>query len=243
MPSRKRGTAFLLFLGAGALLLFTALVGLGTWQVERMGWKRDLIARVEARIHADALPAPARVEWPDVSAERDAYRRVSATGLLRYDAETLVQAVTELGGGYWVITPLLRDDGSTLLVNRGFVPSDRRDPADRASGQSNGQTTITGLLRMSEPKGGFLRTNDPSADRWYSRDVAAIAAARGLSDVAPYFIDADATAKSGTLPVGGLTVIAFHDNHLVYAITWYALAVMVAGAALYVFRDARERSP
>ena len=84
----------------------------------------------------------------------------------------------------------------------------------------------------------FLRANDPAAGRWYSRDVAAIAWARGLSEVAPYFIDADAASEPGGIPVGGLTVVVFHNNHLVYAITWYVLAAMAAGAAAFVDFDA-----
>src|SRR5690606_28857381 len=116
------------------------------------------------------------------------------------------------------------------LINRGFVPPNHRDPATRRQGQIEDVTTVTGLLRLSESGGAYLRTNEPATDRWYSRDVAAIAAARGLTDVAPYFIDADASeAQPGDAPVGGLTVIKFSNNHLQYALTWFALAVMVAG--------------
>jgi len=124
-----------------------------------------------------------------------------------------------------------------VLINRGFVPPERRDPAARAAGQIAGEATVTGLLRVMEPGGAFLRTNDPASDRWFSRDVAAIAAARGLSAAAPYFIDADAASSAPDGPVGGLTVIAFHNNHLIYAITWYALALMLAGATAYVMRE------
>ena len=147
-----------------------------------------------------------------------------------------MQAVTGLGGGFWVLTPLRRADGSLVLVNRGFVPGDRRDPATREAGQVAGEATVTGLLRLTEPKGAFLRSNAPKDDRWYSRDVAAIAAARDLTGVAPYFVDADATPNPGGLPVGGLTVIAFPNNHLVYAITWYGMALMLAGAVVYLLR-------
>ena len=87
-----------------------------------------------------------------------------------------------------------------------------------------------------QPGGGFLRTNAPAEDRWHSRDVAAIAAARGLTPVAPYFVDADATPNPGGFPVGGLTVVRFSDNHLVYAATWFALAAMLAGALGFVLR-------
>jgi surfeit locus 1 family protein len=284
--------------GALAFLFFAIFVALGSWQLKRRVWKLDLIARVERRVHAPPVTAPGPSQWPAVTAPTDEYRRVTATGTFLDDSQTLVQAVTELGAGYWVLTPLREADGSIVLVNRGFVPSDERDRvqpaaavrktdsagapgAARPNGAVGGPGTstavsdtgstavsdtgstavsdtgstaanvtgstaanVTGLLRITEPRGAFLRHNDPAANRWYSRDVQAIAAARGLTYVAPYFIDADATSSksadgaaapttgggTGVAPVGGLTVITFHNSHLVYAITWYTLALMVVGA-------------
>ena len=96
---------------------------------------------------------------------------------------------------------------------------------------------MTGLLRMSEPGGAFLRSNDPAADRWFSRDVAAISASRGLAMVAPYFIDAEREPGGSRLPIGGLTVIAFSNNHLLYALTWGTLALMAAAGAIFVNLD------
>ena len=151
--------------------------------------------------------------------------RSLARGLFSHDTETLVKAVTGRGPGYWVVTPLVTDAG-TILVNRGFVPNERRDRAAHSAGEISEVLTVTGLLRLSEPDGGFLRRNDPRAERWYSRDVAAIARARGIGTVAPYFIDADATAHPG-----GLTVVTFRNVHLVYALTWFALAGLSAWGA------------
>nr|WP_245581834.1 SURF1 family protein [Phyllobacterium phragmitis] len=219
-----------------AMLFMTVVFfALGTWQIQRLFWKLDLIARVEARVHAAPVPAPAPSDWAGITTERDEYRHVTASGRFDYDKHVLVQAVTGLGAGFWVMTPLHQPDGATILVNRGFVPTDRRDRASRAAGEVAGHVTISGLLRMSEPGGAFLRSNDPKNGRWYSRDVAAIAAAKNLHDVAPYFIDADATTNPDGLPVGGLTVVRFRNTHLVYAITWYLLALMSTGAA-YAFR-------
>ncbi|MBM6576026.1 SURF1 family protein [Microvirga sp. SRT01] len=216
-----------LLLGLCVLLAF-AFAALGVWQVERRAWKLDLIGRVTARSTAAPAPLPPRAAWR----EDQSYRRVRVTGTLLNDRETLVQAVTDYGPGWWVMTPL-RTDTTTLLVNRGFVPNERRDPKTRQAARSNDPVTITGLLRTTEPGGGFLRSNDPAAGRWYSRDVAAIARARGLRDTAPFFLDADATPNPGGYPVGGLTVIAFRNNHLVYALTWFALAALsVAGAVM-----------
>lgn len=228
-------------LTALALLFAAGFVALGIWQVERRAWKHELIAAVDARIHRPPVAAPGPAEWPGISASRDAYRRISATGRFRHDRETLVQAVTTRGAGYWVLTPL-ETPGFTLLVNRGFVPPDKRAATTRAAGNRGGMVTVTGLLRISEPGGAFLRANDAAAGRWYSRDVAAIASARGLRRVAPYFLDADAAPNAGGYPVGGLTVVRFRDSHLVYALTWFALAALSLFFAWLLWRPARLRS-
>ena len=219
-----------------AALAFAGLVALGTWQVHRRSWKLDLIARVDQRVHAPPVAPPPRSQWPHVDAEHDEYLHVCADGELLKADETLVKAVTRLGPGDWVLTPLRTAAGDILLINRGFVDAAHRNAASHA--QPSGNVQICGLLRISEPRGAFLHHNDPATNRWYSRDVAAIAAARKLptTDVAPYFIDADATPNPGGWPVGGLTVIRFHNSHLVYAITWYALALMVLGGAWVVGR-------
>jgi surfeit locus 1 family protein len=216
------------------LVLFSiaGLIALGVWQIERRTWKLALIDRVEQRVHAEPEPIPASASWPAINAANDEYRRVTVTGRFLHDRETLVQAVTDEGGGFWVLTPLETADGVVVLINRGFVPPERRDEATRRDGDTATMVSITGLLRLTEPKGGFLRNNDPAANRWYSRDVEAIAAARGLSRIAPFFIDADATPNPGGYPQGGLTVVKFHNNHLIYALTWFGLAIMLAGASL-----------
>jgi surfeit locus 1 family protein len=223
---------------SGAMLLLVVVFGaLGVWQTQRLFWKLDLIERVEARVNRAAQPLPDAADWPGINATDDEYRHVTATGIFDHSKAVLVQAVTELGAGFWVVTPLLREDGSTVLINRGFVPSDKRDAASRSAADTSGPVTISGLLRISEPDGGFLRSNDPAGGRWYSRDVDAIAKAESLDRVAPFFIDADKTANPGGLPVGGLTVVNFRNTHLVYALTWFAMALMGAAGAFYIYRQ------
>ncbi|MGY5807369.1 SURF1 family protein [Rhizobium sp. LEGMi198b] len=224
------------------LLLTAALIALGTWQVKRLSWKLDLIARVDARVHAPPVAAPGPAEWSAIDAAGYEYKHVQATGTFLNDKEAQVYASTALGPGYWVLTPMKAADGTIIIVNRGFVPTDKRNPDTRPAGELTGETTVTGLLRINEPRGTLLRSNVPSEERWYSRDVTAIAAARGLQNVAPYFIDADDTKNPGDLPVGGLTQIVFPNNHLVYAITWYGLAVMTSGLAAYLIYFERQRA-
>jgi surfeit locus 1 family protein len=252
-PGRgTRGRIARVLLSALALLLIVLFAGLGTWQVKRLQWKLDLIARVDARVHAAPAAPPTSARWQRVTAESDEYRRVQVSGTYLFDYTTAVQALTEQGGGYWLMTPLCTAGGHIILVNRGFIPAtpgERTRYAPRKSegypcaANSGGAVQLVGLLRISEPKGFFLRTNDPAANRWYARDVPAIAAARGLPATltAPYFIDAAAgqnPAGSPDQPQGGLTVVSFHNSHLAYAATWYALALMVAGAWWWIARSA-----
>jgi surfeit locus 1 family protein len=248
-PRRGRGSRLLL--AVAGLLLIVLFAGLGSWQVYRLQWKLALIARVDARVHAAPVPPPPAARWAQVTAQSDEYRHVSLAGTFLYEYTTPVQALSALGSGYWLLTPLCLADGSIVLVNRGFVPAaqggPKQYPGRKASAPAcpaaGTPATLTGLLRISEPGGGFLRHNDPAGNRWYSRDVGAIAAARGLAGVAPYFVDAGRAqdpAGAPEHPVGGLTVISFPNSHLVYAITWYALAVMVAAAMWWAARRAPD---
>ena len=126
---RPRSRASLIVLGIAAAVIVAVLAALGTWQLERRSWKLDLIERTETRVHAPPVQAPGREEWSKVTAADHEYRHVSVTGVYLNDRETLVAASTELGPGFWVLTPLRVRDGNVVLVNRGFVSTDRRDSA------------------------------------------------------------------------------------------------------------------
>jgi surfeit locus 1 family protein len=218
-----------------ALPVIAILIGLGIWQVQRLAWKRGLIAQVELKLATQPVAAPGPKAWTRIG-DANIYARIKAQGHYVAGRDTYVQAVTDLGGGYWVMTPFVTDHGFTLLINRGFVPQEMRgrSPAPPAT-----ETNAAGLLRLSEPNGAFLRHNAPATDRWYSRDVTAIAAKRNLGPVAPYFIDADAATSPGW-PRGGLTVIRFPNNHLQYALTWFAMAAALTIAVGWLaFRPAR----
>ena len=227
--TRWRAARWLPALCLAAGLLFGTL---GIWQVERLRWKLDLIERVEAQLAQPAVAIPTAFDPKQFE-----YRRVRVSGTFLHHRETLVQALTEHGAGYWVMTPL-RTEGGLILINRGFV-SDRRNAYSRPARPGR----VEGLLRLSEPEGRFLRPNQPQEDRWYSRDVDAIARARALGPVAPFFIDAGASPK-GTPPVGGLTVVRFRNAHLVYALTWFGLAALSIWGFVLTRRQSRgEKVP
>ncbi len=230
-----------------AVVLFSGFIMLGNWQVHRLAWKRQLIHDVTTRVHAPPVAAPGPAHWPDIAHGRQQYLHVLLQGRFLDVAQTLVHGTSELGYGYWVIAPLRTDQGFIVLVNRGYIPAGLPGtPAYAGLKPPAGEVSLSGLLRLSEPRGGFLRRNRPAEGQWYSRDVSAIASTHGLSaaEVAPYFVDADATpAKAGTQhwPQAGMTVIHFPNHHLGYLITWYLLALGVAGATLHVGRQEWRR--
>lgn len=237
---RARRLHGLVLPGLLALAALAVLVALGTWQLDRLAWKQALVAQVEAR--ATAAPAqladPAR--WPAMTAETDDYRRVRLAGTFRHGREAYLYHVAgdsrvadrgrPRGQGYFVMTPLDLEGGGTVVVNRGFVPADRLDPATRAEGQTAGIVTVTGLIRFPEARGAFAASDDPVRRIFYTRDIAAMAGVMGLTGtVAPFSVDADATPVPGGLPVGGETRLTFTNRHLEYALTWFGLALTLIG--------------
>lgn len=211
------------FIGLGVLAV-SLLVGLGVWQLQRLQWKTALIERVEAGLVAPPVSAPGPDAWAQVTFDTSEYRRVEVRGRYLPADDLLVKAVTARGSGFWVMSPFETDNGWRLFINRGFVPDNRTSVADRPIPE--GEQTVTGLLRLTQPGGAFLRDNNPEAGRWFSRDTAAMAQSLGLGQVAPYFIDID--AKGDGLPIGGLTVVSFPNKHFGYAMTWFSLAAVFA---------------
>ena len=224
-----RGIAVLAALG------FCLLTGLGLWQLRRLAQKEALLAAIAERSAAPLLALPLASEWTGLIPGDYGYRHVTASGVLQHGKEALVFRLLEGGKtrlsepGFLVLTPLRLATGETVIVNRGFVPQALRDPATRASGQTAGGVKVTGLMRPPEPRNLFTPVDQPAQGLWYTRDPASIAAARGLTQVAPFTIDADAAPNPGGWPLGGQTVLAIRNDHLSYALTWFGLAATLLG--------------
>ncbi|MBK3403922.1 SURF1 family protein [Methylorubrum populi] len=230
--------------GFAALICLAILLGLGVWQLARKGEKEALIARIIERSHAEPPAAPPPFDAWDAKA--DEFSRVRVRGTFLHDRETLVHGLApgEPGRalqGFYVLTPLKRDDGSTILINRGFIPTELKRPEDRAAGQVAGEATVTGMLRASEARGLFVPESDPKRDAWFTRDIPGISAARGLTDVAPYLIEADATPNPGGWPRGGQLRVDLPNNHLQYAFTWFGIAACLIGVfSVFAWRRLHE---
>lgn len=232
--------------GLATLVGLAILVTLGTWQLGRMEWKERLLAQIALRATAAPVPAPPASDWAGLKPDDYAFRHVEARGRFDHAKEALVFAgsvALDKGPaqpGYWAVTPLLLPQGGAILVNRGFVPLDLRDPARRGEGLTEGEVTVTGVMRPPEGRNAFTPADKPAEGQWYTRDPATLAAGLGLSGVAPFLIDADRSAP-GVWPRGGETLISLPNNHLSYALTWFGLAATLAGVFI-AFAAARLRA-
>jgi surfeit locus 1 family protein len=203
-------------------------VALGLWQLDRLRWKLGLIELVTVRLKAAPISLD-RGGTPYWEPENE-YLRVSLTGRFDNAREAYVFGTDAEGDAvYHVIVPFRMADGRTFLVDRGIVPKERLAPATRRAGQIGGDTRVIGVWRTPDSQGWFTPPPDRAHRIWYAHDLAAIAKADGIALRAPVIIEADATPNPGGWPKGGQTRVTFRNEHLQYAITWFALAAVLLG--------------
>ncbi len=216
-----------------AVPALVVLVMLGNWQMDRLAWKEALLERIERGMNAAPQPLPDAALWEGVDTESLAYSPVVVRGTFRHREEMHVYLPSLEGqAGYHVVTPFNLANGGTLLIDRGFVPREAKDPATRPEGQVEGEVTVTGILVEPEGANAFTPEPDLAANTWYHRDLGAMAETAGLSRVFPLMLDAGPEPNPGGLPVGGQTRLELRNPHLGYAMTWYGLAVTLVGVWL-----------
>src|SRR5262245_17857296 len=216
-----------------SLPIFVVALGLGVWQMERREWKRDILDRIA--VNQATLPITL-AELLRGDPLRFEYGRVKVSGALLHDKEFYLGARSLKNTvGLQVVTPLRTDDGQIVLFDRGWIPQERKDPARRAEGQVGGRVELTGIVRRTQERRQFAPENVPERNVWFHVDVPLM---RRMAGGAPdarldsFFLEADATANPGGLPVGGQTRLDIPNDHLQYAITWFLIAVALAGVYL-----------
>lgn len=222
-----------------ALPTLLALTGLGIWQLERRDWKHWLMARVEDRLAAPVMTLPG----PNADPDAIEFRRTAAVGDFLHDREMYLGGRAMAGqAGYHVLTPLRLDGGGFLLIDRGWVPFERRKPGQRPKGLIPGPVAVYGMIRRPAPPDWATPDNQPEKNDWYSIDIKAMAVHAGLdpANMRPFYVMADDTPNPGGLPVGRPARIDLPDNHLQYALTWFALALVLL--VIYVLYH-RGRKP
>jgi surfeit locus 1 family protein len=212
------------------LLGVVLLAGLGTWQLQRLSWKQGLIQRVEARAEATPVSlSQALGLWRETGDVE--YLRVGLQGRFRHGGEQHLYAIVRGKPGWRVVTPFETVSGMWVMVDRGFVPPDFKAAETRPGGQIEGVAKLTGLARAPGIAGQFTPANQPDQNKWYGRDLDAMAAvALGPEErgrLAPFFVEAEEMALPGGWPKGSTTRLTFSNRHLEYAFTWFALAAVL----------------
>ncbi|HEY2755543.1 MAG TPA: SURF1 family protein [Pseudolabrys sp.] len=211
------------------------LVGLGVWQLDRRVWKENLIAQLNERLDAAPSALPPRSDWGSLTQDKDEFRRVTFPAQFIGGEEALVYAAGSAlrsdikGPGYFVFAPARLPGGSIVVVNRGFVPVERKDPATRTAGLPQDVIDVVGVMRWPEARGTFTPADEPQNNVWYLRDQKAVAQAKKWDTSAPFYIDQESPVPPGSLPLPAKLEVHLPDNHLQYAITWFGLALALAG--------------
>jgi surfeit locus 1 family protein len=199
--------------GAITLVMLMALVGLGTWQVQRLAWKRDILARVAAAEAQGPMP---------LSDDAPPFARVTATGKFRHDLTARFGAFVQNSAmGTHLIVPLERENAPVVLVDRGWVPSLPTTALD----QPEGTVTVVGFIHPPDKAGLLSAADDVAGRQFFTMDAAAIAASLGLKSVAPFILVTVGPAPVSRWPEPVTTLPRPPNNHLTYAIVWYGLAV------------------
>ena len=206
-----------IWLAIFALAGLALLVGLGVWQVQRLGWKEGLLAEMDARLLAEPVPLPATID-PD----RDGFLAVAAEGRFSGEDRLVMASRRGIGAGYLLIAAFETADGRRLLVDRGFLPDAARDRPRPAT-----PARIEGNLHWPDEADRFTPPPDPGRNLWFARDVPALAAELG-TEPALIVLRRSSEADPPALPVP-LDTALVPNNHLNYAITWFSLAAIWAG--------------
>jgi surfeit locus 1 family protein len=220
-----------------ALIMMAITIGLGTWQVHRLAWKTDLLAKIAARMNGPAVPLPA-----DISDAPDwAFRHVHLAGHFDSGKALWLYGRTYDGkAGIHLLVPLIRAEGDAVLIDRGFVPFEHGSQLAQYR-PADGDVEIDGVARQPEPGGLFVPANKPDKNVWYSVDVAAMGQAAGQK-LAPLYIAAKPDGSPGwPAATGGTEGTGIRNEHLQYAIFWYSMTLVLA--VIYVMSSRVRPKP
>ena len=226
--------------GLFTIVSLAILISLGMWQLQRKAWKEGLIATLNAQMAASPAPLPPPSQWPALNRDNSEFRRVTlraesiadAKPVYLYTGASALRADVKQPG-YFVFVPARLPDGQIVVVNRGYVPIDRKtEPA-------SGAVEITGYIRWPETPGWFVSEHGTDESIWFVRDPAAMAKARGWGIVAPFYIDQESPIPTGGLPKPGPLAVKLRNDHIGYAITWFGLAASLV--AVFLAWALRER--
>ncbi len=204
-------------------LMLIALIGLGSWQVQRYSWKTELIDKLQSRSASEAIALPVK---PGVLDDIE-FQRVRLAGTFLHQHEFYLLGRSLRGGpGLHIVTPFQRADGAGhVLIDRGFVPFEKRAPTTRSEGQVEGVVEFEGIVRIAKGPGAFTPENDVTGNTWYFIDPVAMSNAAGLESLPGFYVLSAAEDTPGGFPVTKQWRLDIRNNHIEYAATWFLMAV------------------
>jgi surfeit locus 1 family protein len=217
------------------LICIGILVSLGVWQLHRKVWKENLIAAMNARLDAPPVPVPPPSDWSKLTQAEDEFRPVRFSAEFIPGQEALVYTPGSplrpdvTGPGYWVFAPARLADGGVIVVDRGFVPMDRKDVATREAGVPKGTVDVVGVLRWPEERNAFTPREEANGHLFFARDTAAMSARGQWNATSPFYVDQVSPVPPGGWPRPGKLQVNLRDDHLQYALTWFGLAAGLIG--------------
>lgn len=196
------------------------LLALGVWQVQRLGWKTGVLAEIEARMDGGAKPLPV-----DPTEANDKYRPVIVTGDFTGEELHVLVSLKHHGPGYRIIA-VFETGQRRVMVDRGFVAE-----ADKNKTRAPVFARIIGNLHWPDEVDGFTPMPDLEKNIWFARDVVAMAEALETEPTLVILRAVNPDTQGITpLPLDTTTI---PNDHLQYAVTWFALAAVWAGMAAY----------
>lgn len=218
---------------------FLLMVGLSLWQVQRLEWKTELLAERQSRLNAAPIDLPS----PGSDPAQAEYKRVRLEGEFLHEKEFYLAARSLAGApGYHILTPFQIADGTLILLDRGFVPPEKKLPSSREEGQSKGMARIDAILRLPKPKVWVQPENEPEKNVWFYIDLVKMAEKSGLSQLRKdIYAEVGPAPNPGGWPLGGQTRISLPNDHLQYALTWglLALALIVIYVVYHLKREGK----
>tara|TARA_Y100001934_G_scaffold192300_2_gene226780 strand:- start:36235 stop:36957 length:723 start_codon:yes stop_codon:yes gene_type:complete len=232
----SESTSSRVILAVLALGVFCILIGMGTWQLQRLAWKEDIIAQRLAKL---SLP-PVQILKPSHS-NPESYRRVTIDGRFMYEKELFVGPKPFRGRPGWhVVTPLKHSSGELILVDRGWIPQELKSAAKRKKGHQTDFVSVVGVASWPRKSGYFEHENDPRKGQWFRVDPKAMAAQMRIEKVTPYWIISESLPKNKGYPIGGGGIKMPANNHFQYALTWYGMALGLVVLSIVYWRQRRR---
>ena len=207
------------------IFFITIFCALGTWQLYRLQWKVEIINEIKAGLNSSPIKYSNLV--------KKNYQRVNIKGKFNFNEQIYLYSLNDKGKpGFDVITPFKTENNDNVLVNRGWISKELKGKTI-INTKNNSEQKIVGFLREIYKPNIFKPANDIENNVWFSINLKEISKVTGKRfDEFVIFLEDD----QEKIPLPKKVSIDVPNNHLKYAITWYAISISIIFYYLYFRR-------